>query len=135
MVTMCQSLSWAQRSSRCIGDSDGLRAARCHNVMISSQRLDAAFWEDDMPAWLPRLPWPALPWEEIWVLNHQMRICSHARTSSVSISSSLMAFESFLRNISRTIDKRFQMPSGSRPRRGRNRLCHSAAAGGAVEDR
>ena len=61
--------------------------------------------------------------------------CSQARTSSVSISNSLIAFESFRRNISRTIDSRFQMPSGSRPRRGRNRLCHSAAAGGAVDDR
>jgi hypothetical protein len=36
-------------------------------------------------------------------------------------------------NISRTMESKFHMPSGSRPLNGRNRLLHSAAAGGAVE--
>jgi len=33
------------------------------------------------------------------------------------------------------MDRRFQMPSGSLPRRGLRRQAHSAAAGGSVEDR
>lgn len=58
--------------------------------------------------------------------------CSQAMTSSVIISSSGIAFRSLRLNISRTIDSRFHMPSGSRPRNGRNNEDHSAAAGGAL---
>lgn len=61
--------------------------------------------------------------------------CSQESTSSVRICSSGTALLSFLRNISRTMDSRFHMPSGSRPRNGRSKLCHSAAAGGAVDDK
>ena len=58
--------------------------------------------------------------------------CSHCRTSSVMISRRGMALLSLRRNISLTIERRFHMPSGSLPLRGRSKLCHSAAAGGAV---
>lgn len=40
-----------------------------------------------------------------------------------------------LLNISRTMESKFQIPSGSLPRRGRSKQAHSAAAGGSVEDR
>lgn len=53
--------------------------------------------------------------------------------SSVKTSRSGTAFLSCLLNISRTMDNKFHMPSGSRPLNGRNKLLHSAAAGGAVE--
>lgn len=33
------------------------------------------------------------------------------------------------------MESKFQIPSGSLPRRGRSRQAHSAAAGGSVEDR
>lgn len=58
--------------------------------------------------------------------------CSQAMHSSVIISNNGTAFLSFLLNISRTIDSKFHIPSGSLPRRGRRRELHSAAAGGAV---
>ena len=48
------------------------------------------------------------------------------------ISSNVDALASFLLNISRTIDNRFQIPSGSRPLRGLSNVCHSVAAGGAL---
>lgn len=51
------------------------------------------------------------------------------------ISSSGAALLSRLLNISLTIERRFQMPSGSLPLRGRSRQAHSAAAGGSVDDR
>lgn len=38
-------------------------------------------------------------------------------------------------NISLTMERRFQIPSGSRPLRGLSRHAHSAAAGGSVDDR
>lgn len=48
------------------------------------------------------------------------------------ISSKGMALRSFLLNISRTMERRFHMPSGSRPLNGRSNDAHSEAAGGAV---
>lgn len=61
--------------------------------------------------------------------------CSYVRHCSVRISSSGAALLSLLLNISRTMDRRFQIPSGSRPLKGRSRQAHSAAAGGSVDDR
>lgn len=57
------------------------------------------------------------------------------RHCSVRISSRGAALLSRLLNISLTMDRRFQMPSGSRPLKGRRRHAHSAAAGGSVDDR
>lgn len=58
--------------------------------------------------------------------------CSHAIDSSVIISNKGRAFLSLRLNISLTMDNKFHIPSGSLPLRGRRRLVHSAAAGGAV---
>lgn len=58
--------------------------------------------------------------------------CSQANTSSVMISNNGIAFLSLRLNISLTIDNKFHIPSGSRPRNGLRRELHSAAAGGAV---
>lgn len=51
------------------------------------------------------------------------------------ISKSGAALLSLLLNISLTMDRRFQIPSGSLPLSGRSKQAHSAAAGGSVEDR
>lgn len=51
------------------------------------------------------------------------------------ISRSGAALLSLLLNISLTMDRRFQMPSGSLPLRGLSKQAHSAAAGGSVEER
>ena len=87
------------------------------------------------------------------VLNHQTMICAVSRHCSVTISSSGIELWSFLLYISRTIDSRFHIPSGSRPKifilwnmfwcimsfesplRGLRKEDHSAALGGAVVDR
>jgi hypothetical protein len=49
------------------------------------------------------------------VLNHQIIICAVSRHWSVTISRRGMEFLSFRLYISRTIDSRFHIPSGSRP--------------------
>ena len=74
-VNICQSLSCVHRSSRWIGELEGLRAARRHSVTISSHRLQAACWPGDVTFWPPR-PWllPLLWMEEILVTNHHSRI-------------------------------------------------------------
>ena len=59
---------------------------------------------------------------------------SHTIHSSVSILRRLTALLSLLRHISRTMERRFQMPSGSRPLRGLSRLVHSADAWGALDE-
>lgn len=61
--------------------------------------------------------------------------CSWVRHCSVRISNRGAALLSLLLNISLTMDRRFQMPSGSLPRRGLSKQAHSAAAGGSVDDR
>jgi len=61
--------------------------------------------------------------------------CSHCSISSVRISRRGTALLSFLCSSSLTIDSRFHIPSGSLPLSGRSRLCHSAAAGGALDER
>lgn len=58
---------------------------------------------------------------------------SVAKHSSVIISNRGIELRSFLLNISRTIESRFHIPSGSRPLSGLNKEAHSAATGGAVE--
>lgn len=58
--------------------------------------------------------------------------CSQAMISSVMISNSGIPFLSLRLNISRTMESRFHIPSGSRPLNGRRRDVHSAAAGGAL---
>jgi len=69
--------------------------------------------------------------ERLTSAHDQLLTWSQASSSSVTMSNRVTAFESFRRNISRTIDRRFQIPSGSRPRSGRSMVCHSVAAGGA----
>lgn len=51
------------------------------------------------------------------------------------ISKSGAALLSLLLNISLTMDRRFQMPSGSLPLSGLSKQAHSAAAGGSVDER
>ena len=46
-----------------------------------------------------------------------------------------MELRSLRRNISRTMESKFHMPSGSRPRNGLKKLHHSEADGGAVVDK
>lgn len=67
------------------------------------------------------------------MLSKRIHTCSHDMISSVKTSKSGTALRSWRLNISRTMESKFHMPSGSRPLNGRNRLLHSAAAGGAVE--
>lgn len=61
--------------------------------------------------------------------------CSISRHCWVMISNRGMLFRSLRRYISLTIDKRFHIPSGSRPRKGRRNDTHSNAEGGAVLER
>ena len=51
------------------------------------------------------------------------------------ISSKGILFLSLRLNISRTMESKFHIPSGSRPRSGLKKLHHSAADGGAVVER
>ena len=69
------------------------------------------------------------------VLNHQTMIWAVSRHCRVTISSRGIEFLSFLLYISLTMERRFHMPSGSRPRSGRRKEDHSAALGGAVVDK
>ena len=70
-----------------------------------------------------------------FVLNHQIIIWAVSRHCKVTISNNGKEFRSFRLYISRTIDNRFHMPSGSRPRSGLKKLDHSAADWGAVVDK
>ena len=69
------------------------------------------------------------------VLNHQTMIWFVSRHCCVTISRRGMLLRSLRRYISRTMERRFHMPSGSRPRSGRRKEHHSAAEGGAEVER
>lgn len=133
MIFMCQAVNCPWSISRSAGDNPGFKAASRHRTTISSQRDEQACCEACTLLFMLCLPPYPVPFNKAtFVLNHHTRICSHAIHSSVMISNNGIALRSVLLNISRTIDSKFHMPSGSRPRNGRSNEDHSAAAGGAV---
>lgn len=133
IIFMCQAVNWLWSISRSAGDNPGFKAASRQSTTISSHRDEQACCDAWTLLFMLCLPPYPVPFNRAtFVLNHQTSICSQAMHSSVMISNNGIALRSVLLNISRTIDNKFHMPSGSRPRNGRNNEDHSAAAGGAV---
>ena len=96
----------------------GFNAANFHKVTISSHKDEHAFCEACELELTCLVVGPLAELKATLVLNHQTIICTVSRHCWVMISNKGIELPSLRRNISRTIDNKFHIPSGSRPLNG-----------------